>query len=198
MLYVSHPCADLIRQLGLVHEYVHEYAALNEVYDSNNNYGYADEACIWLWAHRNARLRMMKFDGQDWNQFVDDLDYDSDRHDDEDDDDDDDGVDEDEGWDEVYGCTYSNEHDINSAELVMAGGGSHAWWYIAEWVDDDGDPDDDADPKVFIKTLTEDKRPTGKTLIVRNNRQVKLVDFDYNFPDDDDNEYSRFDVQEFD
>ena len=80
----------------------------------------------------------------------------------------------------------------------MAGGGSHAWWYIAEWVDDDGEPDDGADPKVFIKTLTEDKRPTGKTLIVRNNRHVKLVDFDYDFPDDDDNEYSRFDAQEFD
>ena len=56
MLYVSHPCSDLIRNIGLIHE----YTAWNVVYDSNNNPVGPDEACTWIWTHRNARLRMVE------------------------------------------------------------------------------------------------------------------------------------------
>ena len=174
MHYVSHPCADLIRQLGLVHE----HPARTQTYTSeklSQNYVFTDghnDSSGWYWAHHYAHLREGK---SLWSHkrackihfdvlvSVSDVFYRydispmfEDDDDEDDDDEDDDDEDDDEGWDEVYGCTYSNENDVDSAELVMAGGGSHAWWYIAEWMDDDGDP------KVFIKSLNEDKRPTKK------------------------------------
>ena len=97
-----------------------------------------------------------------------------------------------EDWEDITGCvlTYTMK-DIISTELQMAGGGSHAWWYVLEWVNTDDD-----EPDVFITTLYNKKEPTNKTLIVRtggNCQSVKLVNKGEDLPeDDDDYTYHRF------
>jgi len=99
---------------------------------------------------------------------------------------------EDDEWEDITGCvlTYTMK-DIISTELQMAGGGSHAWWYVLEWVNTDDD-----EPDVFITTLYNKKEPTNKTLIVRtggNCQSVKLVNKGEDLPeDDDDYTYHRF------
>jgi len=94
--------------------------------------------------------------------------------------------DEDE-WDDIshLDVKYTKKNNIVSTLLQIAGGGSHAWWYVVEW---DGV---ETDPKVFITTLYKDKESTNKTLIIRREQggrceSVRLVDGDDDLPDDDD------------
>ena len=64
MRYVSHPCADLIRQLGLVHEHppwvwvfmngINGVISYTFFMDGHN------DASGWIWAHRSAHLRENK------------------------------------------------------------------------------------------------------------------------------------------
>ena len=62
MRYVSHPCADLIRQLGLVHE----HPARTQTYTLDklsHNYVFTDghnDASGWIWAHHYAHLHRGK------------------------------------------------------------------------------------------------------------------------------------------
>jgi len=102
--------------------------------------------------------------------------------------------DEEEDWEDITACvlTYTIKKDIISTELQMAGGGSHSWWYVLEWVNTDDD-----EPNVFITTLYEKKQPTNKTLILRAEgngvEEVKLVNKGEDLPeDDDDYTYHRF------
>jgi len=98
---------------------------------------------------------------------------------------------DDEEWEDISSCvlTYTMKKDIVSTELQMAGGGSNAWWYVLEWVDTDDEPD------VFIKTIYNEKQPTNKTLIVRQEGyscDVKLVNKGEDLPENNDYEHFTF------
>ena len=102
-------------------------------------------------------------------------------------------TDEDDEWEDISSCvlTYTMKKGIVSTELQMAGGGSHAWWYVLEWFYDEYD----AEPDVFIKTLYNEKQPTNKTLIIRQEGyscDVKLVNKGEELPEDDDYEHYSF------
>jgi len=80
---------------------------------------------------------------------------------------------------------------IITTELQMAGGGKHAWWYVCEW-------DDWCDPVVYIETLY-NTTLTDKTLILRQDvdygyEWVKLVERDYELPEEDDYFYCPYGV----
>ena len=106
--------------------------------------------------------------------------------------------DEDEEWDDISSCvlTYTKKNGIVSTELQMAGGGSHACWYVLEW------SGVKTDPKVFIRTLKYKKQSTNQTLIVRHLNEygcegVKLVDSGDDLPDDnDDYTYHKFHISD--
>ena len=100
--------------------------------------------------------------------------------------------DEDDEYLDISSCdpTYTKNNGIVSTKLCMAGGGSHAWWYVIEWKNGDDEPN------VFITTLYKEKEHTNKTLIIRDDgsscQSVKLVDFDSELPEENDYEYSRY------
>ena len=96
-------------------------------------------------------------------------------------------------WEDITHCSRSRRHchlkytkknNIVSTKLQMAGGGSHAWWYVLNWNNPENEPD------VYIKTLNE-LTHTQKTLILRFDKRdrcesVKLVEFDSELPEEDD------------
>jgi len=104
--------------------------------------------------------------------------------------------DDDDEWDDITSCvlTYKYLEHIISTEMQMAGGGSHAWSYVLEWVDTNAEPD------VFIKRDIFKGKCQNKTLIVRTEGKcpsvvssVKLVNKGEDLPeDDDDYTYHRF------
>ena len=103
-------------------------------------------------------------------------------------------------WEDITHCSRSRRHchlkytkknNIVSTKLQMAGGGSHAWWYVLNWNNPENEPD------VYIKTLNE-LTHTQKTLIIRQEQwgqSVKLVDFDSDLPEENDEyHYHRFTI----
>jgi hypothetical protein len=108
---------------------------------------------------------------------------------------DDEEEEEEDDWEDITSChlTYTKKNDIVKSELQMAGGGSHAWWYVLNWDNPENEPD------VYIKTLNEITH-TQKTLILRFDKRdrcedVKLVDFDSDLPEENDEyHYHRFTI----
>ena len=100
----------------------------------------------------------------------------------------------DEEWEDISSCFLQPKI---TADLQMAGGGSHAWWYHLEW-----DNAEDSQPTVYIKRLADNMNmelQQHMTLIVRhykNNpgqQDVKLVFVHDPLPEEDDKyEYSSF------
>ena len=96
-------------------------------------------------------------------------------------------------WEDITHChlTYTKKNNIVKSELQMAGGGSHAWWYVLSWDNCEDEPD------VYIKTLNEVTH-TQKTLIVRQEQwgqSVKLVEFDSELREENDEyHYHRFTI----
>ena len=103
-------------------------------------------------------------------------------------------------WEDITHCSRSRRHchlkytkknNIVSTKLQMAGGGSHAWWYVLNWDNPENEPD------VYIKTLNE-LTHTQKTLILRKEQwgqSVKLVEFDSDLREENDEyQYHRFTI----
>ena len=97
---------------------------------------------------------------------------------------DDEEEEEEDDWEDITHChlTYTKKNNTVSTKLQMAGGGSHAWWYVLYW------KSSEEQPEVYIETLNEVTH-TKKTLIVRQEQwgqSVKLVDFCTELPRNND------------
>jgi len=99
--------------------------------------------------------------------------------------------DDEDDWEDITHChlTYTKKNNIVSTKLQMAGGGSHAWWYVLYW------NSGEEEPEVYIETLNNITH-TNKTLFIRQEnggsgrecQSVKLVDFESELPRNN-NEY---------
>ena len=107
------------------------------------------------------------------------------------DEDEDEEEEEEDDWEDITHChlTYTKKNNIVSTKLQIAGGGSHAWWYVLYW------NSGEEEPEVYIETLN-DITHTKKTLFLRQEKgrtgrecqSVKLVDFESELPRNN-NEY---------
>ena len=98
----------------------------------------------------------------------------SDKNDEEDDEDEEKDDDE---WEDITHCHFKPKVTL---ELQMAGGVSHAWWYVLTW-----DDSTSIQPRVLIQDL-QGIKDTDKTVILRHEGRctaIKLVDFDEELPE---------------